>query len=44
MRWVQIALLCVRHHPEERPSMWDVLLMLSYENATPQEPNLPAYY
>ncbi|KAL6653663.1 hypothetical protein ACP70R_008587 [Stipagrostis hirtigluma subsp. patula] len=44
MRWVQVALLCVQYDPEERPSMWDVLLMLSNENSILRKPNLPAYY
>ncbi|KAG2641290.1 hypothetical protein PVAP13_2KG170800 [Panicum virgatum] len=44
MRWVQIGLLCVQEHPEDRPSMWDVVLMLGCENAVIREPGLPAYY
>ncbi|RLN33616.1 hypothetical protein C2845_PM03G25140 [Panicum miliaceum] len=44
MRWVQIGLLCVQEHPEDRPSMWDVVLMLGCENAILREPGLPAYY
>jgi interleukin-1 receptor-associated kinase 1 len=44
MRWVQIGLLCVQQHPEDRPSMWDVVLMLGCENAILREPGLPAYY
>uniref|UniRef100_A0A0E0BM06 Protein kinase domain-containing protein n=1 Tax=Oryza glumipatula TaxID=40148 RepID=A0A0E0BM06_9ORYZ len=43
-RWVQIALLCVQQSPEERPSMWDVLLMLSCDSVILPEPKLPAYY
>ncbi|KAG2632896.1 hypothetical protein PVAP13_2NG129900 [Panicum virgatum] len=43
MRWVQIGLLCVQEHPEDRPSKWDVL-MLGSENAILREPGLPAYY
>lgn len=42
-RWVQIALLCVQQHPEERPSMGDVLLMLSRECLILQEPRQPVY-
>ena len=38
MRWVQIGLLCVQEHPEDRPSMWDVVLMLGCENAIIREP------
>ncbi|CAN6180285.1 unnamed protein product [Urochloa humidicola] len=44
MRWVQIGLLCVQEHPEDRPSMWDVVLLLGCENAILREPDLPAYY
>ncbi|XP_062188368.1 cysteine-rich receptor-like protein kinase 44 [Phragmites australis] len=44
MRWVQIGLLCVQERPEERPSMWDVLMMLSCENSILRQPNMPAYY
>ena len=44
MRWVQIGLLCVHEHPEDRPSKWDVVLMLGCENAILREPGLPAYY
>uniref|UniRef100_A0A0E0J589 Protein kinase domain-containing protein n=1 Tax=Oryza nivara TaxID=4536 RepID=A0A0E0J589_ORYNI len=43
-RWVQIALLCVQQSPEERPSMWDVLLMLSCDSVILPEPKLPAYH
>lgn len=44
MRWIQIALLCVQKLPAERPSMWDVLLMLNCERGILPDPNLPAYY
>jgi len=43
-RWVQIALLCVQEDPEERPSMSDVLLMLSSENNIQKQPKRPAYH
>ena len=43
MRWVQIGLLCVQEHPEDRPSMWDVVLMLSCEDAALPLPKQPAY-
>uniref|UniRef100_A0A0D9XV68 Protein kinase domain-containing protein n=1 Tax=Leersia perrieri TaxID=77586 RepID=A0A0D9XV68_9ORYZ len=43
-RWVQIALLCVQQSSEERPSMWDVLLMLSCDSLILPDPQLPAYY
>ena len=44
IRCVQIALLCVQEDPEERPSMSDVLLMLSSDNNIQKQPNRPAYY
>ncbi|TVU39702.1 hypothetical protein EJB05_13135 [Eragrostis curvula] len=44
VRWVQIGLLCIQEDPKERPSMWDVLMMLSCENTILQKPSLPAYY
>nr|BBF89421.1 KI domain interacting kinase 1-like [Oryza glaberrima] len=44
-RWVQIALLCVQRGPEERPDMWDVVLMLSTDSTVIlPKPSRPAYY
>jgi hypothetical protein len=44
-RWVQIALLCVQLGPEERPDMWDVVLMLSSDSTVIlPKPSRPAYY
>lgn len=43
--WVQIALLCVQLGPEERPDMWDVVLMLSSDSTVIlPKPSRPAYY
>ncbi|CAL4986097.1 unnamed protein product [Urochloa decumbens] len=44
MRWVKIALLCVQENPEERPSMPEVIVMLSSEDDIQKQPNRPAYY
>jgi interleukin-1 receptor-associated kinase 1 len=43
-RWVQIALLCVQRSPEERPDMWEVVLMLSSDSVVLPKPSRPAYY
>lgn len=42
LRCIHISLLCVQQHPEDRPSMSTVAVMLSSENALP-EPKEPAY-
>lgn len=36
MRCIQIGLLCVQDHAADRPTMLDVVLMLSCENNIPQ--------
>ncbi|KDP38990.1 hypothetical protein JCGZ_00747 [Jatropha curcas] len=43
IRCIQISLLCVQQHPEERPSVASVVLMLGSENALPQ-PKQPGYF
>ncbi|KAG2632426.1 receptor-like serine/threonine-protein kinase SD1-6 [Panicum virgatum] len=43
MRCIQIALLCVEENREDRPTMWDVVLMLSCEDAALPLPKQPAY-
>ncbi|RLN34154.1 putative receptor-like protein kinase [Panicum miliaceum] len=43
MRCIQIALLCVEENREDRPTMWDVILMLSCEGAALPLPKQPAY-
>jgi hypothetical protein len=32
LRCIQIGLLCLQHHPDDRPSMTSVILMLSSES------------
>ncbi|CAN6373387.1 unnamed protein product [Urochloa humidicola] len=44
MRWVKIALLCVQENPVERPSMPEVIAMLSSEDDILKQPSRPAYY
>ncbi|XP_057458966.1 G-type lectin S-receptor-like serine/threonine-protein kinase At4g27290 isoform X2 [Lotus japonicus] len=39
---IQIGLLCLQHHPDDRPNMASVVLMLSSENALPQ-PKEPGF-
>ena len=41
LRCIHIGLLCVQHHPNDRPNMASVIVMLSNQNALPQpkEPN-----
>ncbi|XP_027186121.1 G-type lectin S-receptor-like serine/threonine-protein kinase At4g27290 isoform X3 [Cicer arietinum] len=40
LRCIQIGLLCLQHHPDDRPNMSSVVVMLSSENALaePKEP------
>ncbi|XP_029126253.1 G-type lectin S-receptor-like serine/threonine-protein kinase SD1-1 isoform X2 [Cajanus cajan] len=42
LRCIHIGLLCVQQHPEDRPSMSTVVVMLSSESALPQ-PKEPAF-
>ncbi|WJX31942.1 receptor protein-tyrosine kinase [Trifolium repens] len=35
IRCIQIALLCVQHHPDDRPNMTSVVVMLNSENTLP---------
>ncbi|XP_061337469.1 G-type lectin S-receptor-like serine/threonine-protein kinase At4g27290 [Gastrolobium bilobum] len=42
LRCIHISLLCVQQHPEDRPSMSTVVVMLSSEGALPQ-PKEPAF-
>lgn len=44
MRCIQIGLLCVQKHPEDRPTMSVVLLMLDSETATLPQPKEPGFY
>ncbi|KAB1215254.1 hypothetical protein CJ030_MR4G004193 [Morella rubra] len=43
LRCIHISLLCVEQHPEDRPSMSTVVLMLGCENALPQ-PKQPGFF
>ncbi|MED6115018.1 hypothetical protein PIB30_086138 [Stylosanthes scabra] len=42
LRCIQIGLLCVQQHPEDRPSMSNVVMMLGSEVALPQ-PKEPSF-
>uniref|UniRef100_A0A0E0MGZ2 Uncharacterized protein n=1 Tax=Oryza punctata TaxID=4537 RepID=A0A0E0MGZ2_ORYPU len=44
MRCINIALLCVQENAADRPTMSDVVVMLSSENMTLPKPNHPAYF
>ncbi|KAI7751292.1 hypothetical protein M8C21_028150 [Ambrosia artemisiifolia] len=43
LRSIHIALLCVQHHPEDRPTMWSVVLMLVSDGPLPK-PKTPAFF
>ena len=42
LRCIQIGLLCLQHHPDDRPTIASVVVMLRSENTLPQpkEPGL----
>ncbi|WJX93845.1 hypothetical protein P8452_75331 [Trifolium repens] len=42
LRCIQIGLLCLQHHPDDRPNMTSVVVMLKSNNAIPQ-PQEPGY-
>ena len=42
LQCIHIALLCVQHHPNDRPNMASVVMMLGSENPLPQ-PKEPHY-
>ncbi|XP_058772148.1 G-type lectin S-receptor-like serine/threonine-protein kinase At4g27290 isoform X1 [Vicia villosa] len=42
LRCIQIGLLCLQHHPDNRPNMTSVVVMLSSNNILP-EPHEPGY-
>ncbi|CAO2149255.1 unnamed protein product [Urochloa humidicola] len=44
MRCINIALLCVQENASDRPTMSDVIAMLSSETKTLLEPERPAYF
>lgn len=41
-RYIHIGLLCVQQHPDDRPNMTSVIVMLSSENSLPQ-PKEPGF-
>ena len=43
LRYVQIALLCVQESPADRPTMSDIVSMLSNESTHLPSPELPAF-
>ncbi|KAG6394017.1 hypothetical protein SASPL_144593 [Salvia splendens] len=43
MRCIQVGLLCVQEHAEERPNMSNVVLMLSSDFVSMQQPKHPGY-
>ena len=42
VRCIQIGLLCLQRHPDDRPNMTSVVVMLSSENIVPQ-PKEPGF-
>ncbi|MCL7046165.1 hypothetical protein MKW94_016119 [Papaver nudicaule] len=44
LRCIQVGLLCVQKHPEDRPSMSAVVFMLSSENSSLPEPKQPGFF
>lgn len=42
VRCIQVGLLCLQHHPEDRPNMTTVVVMLSSENSLSQ-PKVPGF-
>ncbi|XP_047309490.1 G-type lectin S-receptor-like serine/threonine-protein kinase At4g27290 [Impatiens glandulifera] len=44
LRCIQVALLCVQHRAEDRPTMASVLSMFESENLAPTQPKQPGFY
>ncbi|XP_030971955.1 receptor-like serine/threonine-protein kinase SD1-8 isoform X2 [Quercus lobata] len=44
LRCIQVSLLCVQQHPEDRPPIASVLLMLDSENSSLTQPKQPGFY
>ncbi|KAF7151710.1 hypothetical protein RHSIM_Rhsim02G0112800 [Rhododendron simsii] len=44
LKCIQVGLLCVQQHPEDRPTMSSVLLALDSESATLPQPKEPGFY
>ena len=44
LRCIQVGLSCVQQHPEDRPTMSSVLLMLDSESVLVPQPGRPGLY
>ena len=44
VRCIQVGLLCVQTHPEDRPAMSSVVLMLGNEEVTLPQPKEPGFF
>ncbi|XP_027114339.2 G-type lectin S-receptor-like serine/threonine-protein kinase At4g27290 [Coffea arabica] len=44
LRCIQVALLCVQKHPEDRPTMAAVVIMLSNETVSLPQPKHPGFF
>lgn len=44
MRCINVGLLCVQDHPEDRPTMSTVVAMISNETSELPEPKKPAFF
>ncbi|CAM0902473.1 unnamed protein product [Alopecurus aequalis] len=44
LRCIHVGLLCVQHHPDDRPLMSSVIFMLENESAVLPAPKQPAYF
>ncbi|KAL0012572.1 hypothetical protein SO802_007680 [Lithocarpus litseifolius] len=44
LRCIQVSLLCVQQHPEDRPPISSVLLLLDSENSSLPQPKQPGFY
>ncbi|KAL9680506.1 hypothetical protein QQ045_018385 [Rhodiola kirilowii] len=44
IRCIQVGLLCVQENPDDRPTMMDVVAMISYETIPLSSPKQPAFF
>ena len=44
LRCIQIGLLCVQEDPSDRPTMSTIVVMLSSDSVSLQDPSRPAFY
>uniref|UniRef100_A0A7N0U215 non-specific serine/threonine protein kinase n=1 Tax=Kalanchoe fedtschenkoi TaxID=63787 RepID=A0A7N0U215_KALFE len=44
VRCIQVGLLCVQENPDDRPTMMDVVAMISYETIPLSSPKQPAFF